>query len=85
MLLITSSEKRHQILKKKDSSAIKVRSSSSFSFSFDTICMSHVTQQVNIKEFNPRENADIHFNKNVNIVDILHHIGDIVFFSPAVL
>ena len=49
--------------------------------------MSHVTQQVNIEEFNPRENADIHFNfnKNINIVDTLHHIGDIVFFSPAVL
>ena len=47
--------------------------------------MSHVTQQVNIEEFNPRENADIHFNKAINIVDTLHHIGDIVFFSPAVL
>ena len=47
--------------------------------------MSYVTQPVKFEEFNPRENADIHFNKNINIVDTLHHIGDIVFFSPAVL
>ena len=48
-------------------------------------CMSHVTQQVNIEEFNPREKANLHFKKDSNIVDTLHHIGDIVFFSPTVL
>ena len=47
--------------------------------------MSHVTQQVNIEEFNPKEYADIHFNKNINIVDTLHHIGDIVFFSSSAI
>ena len=47
--------------------------------------MSQVTEQVNIEEFNPREKANLHFNKNNNIVDTLHHIGDIVFFSPTVL
>ena len=47
--------------------------------------MSHVIEQVNIEEFNPREKADLHFNKDSNIVDTLHHIGDIVFFSPTVL
>ena len=47
--------------------------------------ISHVTQQVNIEEFNPRENANIHFNKNINIVDTLHHIGDIVFFSSSAI
>ena len=45
----------------------------------------HVTEQVNIKDFNPREKANVHFKKNNNIVDTLHHIGDIVFFSPTVL
>ena len=47
--------------------------------------MSHVTEQVNIEEFNPREYADIHFNKNINIVDTLHYIGDIVFFSSSAI
>ena len=47
--------------------------------------MSHVTQQINIEEFNPREKADVYFKKDSNIVDSLHHIGDIVFFSPTVL
>ena len=47
--------------------------------------MSHVTEQVNIEEFNPREKADVHFKKDSNIVDTLHHIGDIMFFSPTVL
>ena len=47
--------------------------------------MSHMTEQVNIEEFNPREKANVHFKKDSNIVDTLHHIGDIVFFSPTVL
>ena len=47
--------------------------------------MSHMTEQVNIEEFNPREKANLHFKKDSNIVDTLHHIGDIVFFSPTVL
>ena len=47
--------------------------------------MSHVTEQVNIEEFNPREKADVQLKKDSNIVDTLHHIGDIVFFSPTVL
>ena len=47
--------------------------------------MSHVTQQVIIEEFNPREKANLHFKKDSNIVNTLHHIGDIVFFSPTVL
>ena len=47
--------------------------------------MSHVTEQVKIEEFNPREKADVHFKKDSNIVDTLHHIGDIVFFSPTLL
>ena len=47
--------------------------------------MSHVTEQVNIEEFNPREKANLYFKKDSNIVDTLHHIGDIVFFSPTVL
>ena len=47
--------------------------------------MSHVTQQVNIEEFNPREKDNVYFIKDSNIVDTLHHIGDIVFFSPTVL
>ena len=48
-------------------------------------CISHVTEQVNIEEFNPKEKADVHFDKDENIIDTLHHIGDIVFFSPTVL
>ena len=47
--------------------------------------VSHVTQQVNIEELSPREKANIYFKKDSNIVDTLHHIGDIVFFSPTVL
>ena len=47
--------------------------------------MSHVTEQVIIEDFNPKEKANLHFNKDNNIVDTLHHIGDIVFFSPTVL
>ena len=47
--------------------------------------ISHMTEQVKIEEFNPREKADVYFKKDSNIVDTLHHIGDIVFFSPTVL
>ena len=47
--------------------------------------MSHVTQQVNIEEFNPREKANVYFKKDSKIANRLHHIGDIVFFSPTVL
>ena len=47
--------------------------------------MSHVTQQVNIEEFYPKEKDDVYFKKDNNIVDTLYHIGDIVFFSPTVL
>ena len=47
--------------------------------------MSHVTQQVSIEEFNLREKANLHFNKDSNIVDTLHHIGDIICLSPTVL
>ena len=46
---------------------------------------SHVTQQVNIEELNPREKADIYFNKDSNNIATLQHIGDIVFYSPSVL
>ena len=44
--------------------------------------MSHLTKQVNIY---PSEKANLHFKKDSNLVDTLHHIGDIVFFSPTVL
>ena len=47
--------------------------------------MSQVTEQVNIEEFNPREKADLYFKKDSNIVNTLHHIGDIVCLSPTVL
>ena len=47
--------------------------------------MSHMTEQVIIEEFNPREKANLYFKKDSNLVDTLHHIGDIVFFSPTVL
>ena len=47
--------------------------------------MSHVTEQVNIEQFDPREKVNLHFKRDSNIVDTLHHIGDIVFFSPTVL
>ena len=47
--------------------------------------MSHVTEQVNIEEFNPREKANLFFKKDSNIVDTVHHIGDIVCLSPTVL
>ena len=47
--------------------------------------MTQVTEQVNIEEFNPREKVNLYFKKDSNIVDTLHHIGDIVFFSPTVL
>ena len=42
--------------------------------------MCHLVQQVN-----PIEKANVYFKKDSNIVDTLHHIGDIVFFSPTVL
>ena len=47
--------------------------------------MSHVTQQVKIEEFNPREKANLHFKKDSNIVDTLHHIGDILYLSTNLL
>ena len=47
--------------------------------------MSHVIEQVNFEEFNLREKADLHFKKDSNIVDALHHIGDIICLSPTVL
>ena len=40
-------------------------------------CMSHVTEQVNIEDFNPREKADIHFKKDSKILGRLHNIGNI--------
>ena len=43
--------------------------------------MTHVTEQVNIEEFEVREKADLHFNKDSKIVDTLHHIGDITCLS----
>ena len=39
--------------------------------------MSHVTQQVNIEEFNPREKANLYFKRDFNVIDMLRHIGDI--------
>ena len=47
--------------------------------------MVHMTQQVSIQEFNLREKANLHFNKDSNIVDTLHHIGDIICLSPTVI
>ena len=47
--------------------------------------MSILIQQVDIEDLNPREHADVHFEKNSNFVDTLHHIGDIVFSSPIAL
>ena len=47
--------------------------------------MSHVTQQVNIEKFIPREKANIYFKKDSNILDTLYHIGDILCLSPTVL
>ena len=45
----------------------------------------HVTQQVNVEELNPREKADIYFIKDSNNFNTLHHIGDIVHLSSNVL
>ena len=47
--------------------------------------MSYMTQQANVGKFTSKEKANVHFKKDSNIVDTLHHIGDIVFFSPTVL
>ena len=47
--------------------------------------MSHVVQQVNIEDLNPREQTDVRFEKNSNFVDTLCNIGDIVFSSPIAL
>ena len=43
--------------------------------------LSHVTQQVNIEESNPRLFTIIHFNRDSNINNTLHHIGNIVCTS----
>ena len=47
--------------------------------------MSYMTQQANVGRFTSKEKANLRFKKDSNIVDTLHHIGDIVFFSPSVL
>ena len=39
--------------------------------------ISHVSQQVKVEEFNPREKANLRFDKSTNIDDVLHHIGNI--------
>ena len=39
--------------------------------------ISHVSQQVEIEEFNLREKANLRFDKSTNIDDVLHHIGNI--------
>ena len=39
--------------------------------------ITHVTQQVEVEEFIPREKANLRFDKTANIDDVLHHIGNI--------
>ena len=39
--------------------------------------ITHVTQQVEVEEFIPREKANLCFDKSTNIDDVLHHIGNI--------
>ena len=47
--------------------------------------LSRVTEQVNIEEFNSRVFTIIHFNKDSNIDNTLHHIGDMVCTSFTAL
>ena len=47
--------------------------------------MSHLTEQVNMEDLTPSEKANLHFNKNVDIMTTLHHIGDVICLSPTVL
>ena len=39
--------------------------------------ITYVTQQVEVEKFNPREKANLRFDKSTNIDDVLHHIGKI--------
>ena len=50
-----------------------------------TECISHVAEQVNMKDLKSREKANLHFKKSNSIFDSLHHIGDIICVSPTVL
>ena len=45
--------------------------------------MIHLTQEVNMEDFKPTENADVQLTKDDDIVDTLHHIG--IVFTPTTL
>ena len=47
--------------------------------------MNEVTQQVKIKEFNPKKKAIVHFCKDRDIMKTIPNIGTVVRLSPAVL
>ena len=47
--------------------------------------VSHLIEQVNMEDLTPSEKANLHFNKNVDIITTLHHIGDVICLSPTVL
>ena len=42
------------------------------------------SQHIKIEEFNSREKVNLYLMKN-NIVDTLHHVGDVICFSSTVL
>ena len=43
--------------------------------------MDEMTKQINLNDLHPMEKADIRLFKNSNIIESLHKIGDIVFYS----
>ena len=47
--------------------------------------MSEVTTQINVEELEPKEKADLKLIKDDNIIKLLHHIGDIIFYSSSAL
>ena len=47
--------------------------------------VSHLIEQVNMEDLTSSEKANLHFNKNVDIMTTLHHIGDVIYLSPTVL
>ena len=47
--------------------------------------MSEVTTQINVEELEPKEKADLKLIKDDKIIELLHHIGDIIFYSSSAL
>ena len=43
------------------------------------------SQHVKIEEFNSREKVNLYLKKDNNIVDTLHHVGDVIYLSSTVL